>query len=755
MSRAEPSRPERRADAPIGIWIGDGECTVEVGFSVRTVDGEDLTERNAATVRHTGSISIFVYPDQELEIIRHWNATTGETFLELNHTGPHPTPIESVTVASGRISAASLGAGRAPYAMQLGLQSTDMHVGSHRLRHKVKEWFDFLTLIELAAGGLVSTIGFVTSERLLSGVQLTWHEETATVDFEARLMGPPPRGDRFRTEVAIIRLDECLRAGATAVGDAISQLGGLSRPDGRPPNGWLSWYCFYNTITERKICEQSEFIQARYPDLDYVVVDSGWYRESGYGDWRHNDDFPSGMRQLATEIKKTGRKPGLWFAPLLATATSDLVRDHPDWLWSDADGSPAAVMGTALQDRRSERPGLDVTGDDPRVVFALNLTNPEVIGYLDTLFRRARYEWGFEYFKLDFLIRSLVTDRLPSPESGGGHDLVSYGDSSVLEAYERAIATIRNAIGPDAVLMACAGPLVSSANKYFDGNRLTPDITRKNSVHDPRRPSTWELIVQCSRSLAARYMFGSMAYSDPDAIVVRSRDPIGVPDDSALTRSEAEAWATAATLSGGLMMFGDDLTDLDSDRSELMRSLLPSIDGRLEIEDYFTLPAPRVWRYEMADGQLIAVFNWTDQPIVQNVQLSDAAEGARRCVAREFWSGDIHTLAPGEAIELDIPPRAVRLYAVRAADDVPQVIGARGHFAQGLGGGVSSVWDSRSSTLTMRCRFAVGETLVHVPDGYRYIEDHSRFVSDDSLIAVPPLEPNCDRVLAFERRAPR
>ena len=65
-------------------------------------------------------------------------------------------------------------------------------------------------------------------------------------------------------------------------------------------------------------------------------IDDGW--QQGTGDWEPNDKFPSGMDFLSEKIKATGRKAGLWLAPLTVGTSSRIYREHPDWLLRDLDG---------------------------------------------------------------------------------------------------------------------------------------------------------------------------------------------------------------------------------------------------------------------------------------------------------------------------------------------------------------------------------------------------------------------------------
>ncbi len=67
--------------------------------------------------------------------------------------------------------------------------------------------------------------------------------------------------------------------------------------------------------------------------FDVLQVDDGW--QVDIGDWEVNGKFPSGMNALAEKIKSTGRRAGLWLAPLIATKSSKLFHEHKDWFLRD------------------------------------------------------------------------------------------------------------------------------------------------------------------------------------------------------------------------------------------------------------------------------------------------------------------------------------------------------------------------------------------------------------------------------------
>ena len=102
----------------------------------------------------------------------------------------------------------------------------------------------------------------------------------------------------------------------------------------RPWRVWCSWYSLYTAVDENSL--HTIFSELKDLPFDVLQVDDGW--QKAIGDWQANDKFPSGMQALAKSIKITGRKAGLWLAPLLVVPSSETFRQHPDWVLRDVQG---------------------------------------------------------------------------------------------------------------------------------------------------------------------------------------------------------------------------------------------------------------------------------------------------------------------------------------------------------------------------------------------------------------------------------
>ncbi len=156
-----------------------------------------------------------------------------------------------------------------------------------------------------------------------------------------------------------------------------------------------------------------------------------------------NAKFPSGMDGIAARIQASGRKAGLWLAPLAVSETSTLFKEHPEWLLQGFDGKPVFY-------------GYEWGGN----AYALDATHPGAAEWLEKTIRTVT-GWGYEYLKLDFL----AAGALP----GKRHQ-----DMPRETAYRHALSIMRQAAG-DAYLLTCGAPILPSLG-LCDGMRIGPDV---------------------------------------------------------------------------------------------------------------------------------------------------------------------------------------------------------------------------------------------------------------------------------------
>ena len=293
------------------------------------------------------------------------------------------------------------------------------------------------------------------------------------------------------------------------------------------PAGWCSWYYYWTGVTEADVLRNLRAMDDLGLDVGVVQVDDG--HQSGIGDWLSRSAAFGPLAELAAAVTATGRRAGVWTAPFLVGADSALARRHPDWL----------VRGAVAAERHWDQQ-----------VGVLDVTHPQAREHLTQVYRTLVAD-GFSYHKVDFLYAGAM--------EGGRHE-----DASALEAYRLGMQVIREAIGPDSVLVGCGAPLLPSIG-LVDAMRISPDV-------DPAwAPTDGDISQPGMRSAVANgraraWQNGRLWVNDPDCLLARPEV------------ADRRVWADHVEAMGGLVVVSDPLADLDEEGLELVRRALRPTD---------------------------------------------------------------------------------------------------------------------------------------------------------------------------------
>lgn len=438
-----------------------------------------------------------------------------------------------------------------------------------------------------------------------AGWDLLWCEPSA--EGRTRPLWDAREGSRWRGST--------VRLGASRVNlwATLAQLARRGRPKLKPaPRGWLSWYQYGPWVTAEDVMENSQALRGFGLDrlnFDLVQLDDGW--QQAYGDWTPNRKIEGGLDDLAFRLKAQGQRLGLWAAPFLASADSQLAASAPDaWFLQEADG-------TRLVDSRHLMMG---------PMHVLDLRCPEVQHHLSRTFAGLRGA-GVDYFKIDFLY-------------AGGY--------SGTRAFRHAISTIREAVG-DAYVLACGSPLLPLVG-LVDGCRVGPDTATPfyNFERAEAEPTIFgEEVEAVARNLAARHYLGSWFQLDADVALVGGN----------LDLEQARQLVTLAAISGGPFFASDRLSRLPAQRQAMLTNpeVLALAGGPPPVPDWQASQLkrpPTIWR--RPDGA-VAVFNWHGVP--QDVQVPITG---RRAV-RDLWQRQDLGIWEGGSGTVSVPPQSVRL----------------------------------------------------------------------------------------------
>ncbi|MGQ0832208.1 MAG: glycoside hydrolase family 36 protein [Microthrixaceae bacterium] len=306
--------------------------------------------------------------------------------------------------------------------------------------------------------------------------------------------------------------------------------------------GWCSWYHYFHGVTEDDL--RSNLARADEWPFDVFQLDDGF--QSAIGDWlTTNDRFPTPVDGLAAAIAATGRTPGIWLAPFLASPFSRVAAEHPTWL------ATHAASGTPLVGMINDGWG--------GVVHTLDTTNPDVLQRIEDV-ARALVEAGFPYLKLDFTyapsLRGAYADptRTPAQRVRAGFEAV------------------RRGAGDSTFLLGCGAPLGATVG-IVDGMRIgddvgpwwhaTPDAYHP-AGHEGGEPAT---VNAWRNTLSRSFLHRRLWLNDPDCLMLRT-------DKTQLDAAQVRAWALAVGVSGGMALVSDDLSLLRADARSLLDEVI-------------------------------------------------------------------------------------------------------------------------------------------------------------------------------------
>lgn len=216
------------------------------------------------------------------------------------------------------------------------------------------------------------------------------------------------------------------------------------------PSGWCSWYHFYDHISEAVLLKNLDCMQRMIQNnhlaavgFSLFQVDDGY--QAAWGDWATVDKakFPSlSLYSVVQGIKQANLVPGLWLAPFSCDKHSTVAKQHPDWILRDAGGSVSNSANCG------------------KFFYGLDTTHPEVQEHIRASIDVARYVWGFEYLKLDFLYSAALAGAVHWDRTQTGAQIL-----------QQAIGVVKEAAG-GAYILGCGAPLGSLIG-HVQANRVS------------------------------------------------------------------------------------------------------------------------------------------------------------------------------------------------------------------------------------------------------------------------------------------
>ena len=152
-------------------------------------------------------------------------------------------------------------------------------------------------------------------------------------------------GETFETAPVWLSAEKDGFVGLERYGDAVAATSELPVRTGATAL-WCSWYPIRMTISEEITLAHAEIVAKHFAPLGLKILqlDHGWQKGEICGDWFPKEAFPHGFKWLSEQLEsKYGLKLGLWIAPTQVAFTSELFKEHPDWMVQGSDGKPAVT----------------------------------------------------------------------------------------------------------------------------------------------------------------------------------------------------------------------------------------------------------------------------------------------------------------------------------------------------------------------------------------------------------------------------
>lgn len=505
-------------------------------------------------------------------------------------------------------------------------------------------------------------------------------EITVTQDAEGYELDP---GETFACDTVMLMLADDPFFALTEMADSVaagSHIRGFTKDD--VAVGWMTWYNQdrftrgapqkYECASEKVTLEQAGHIRRLGLDacgVRDIITDDGYQKEVHLGDWLEAaPTYPDGMGKHAEKLISMGMKPGIWLTPFIVTEDSAVFQQHPEWCVDYGDGKPRAAFDW-------------YHANPPVYAYELDPTVPGAMEWIENVFRTF-YAWGYRFFKSDFSGSLLYT--------GGRkfHDIKMTG----LMRWRWAWRRIREATGADANLQLCGANNIGAAG-IVDSVRTGSDIG--GGVSDAQ----WNAIRNGSsfENINRWWQNGRWFITDADNLLIaeykKTRIYAGVADmrhKLSLSMREARVRAVMLFATGGNIILGDRLEELEEEKLGIIRSLLPVCGISARPADMFRRKVPYILHHrfvrEWGSWDVVSVINYGDEALAEAVALDTLGLDVRgRYAVYEFWTGQVMKSLENGVLYASVPPHDARTFRLTALKPgAAELTGSSFHLSMGM-----------------------------------------------------------------------
>lgn len=472
-----------------------------------------------------------------------------------------------------------------------------------------------------------------------------------------------------------------------------------------PPVGWMTWYALQFDTSEKTVLENAgkfNELFGRYVDKAVLWVDWEWCHRNWDGQGEAGCDifhprraaYPGGLKALSDRLRALGLIPALWIGATNEGRLNESLKKHPEWVL----GKMVLWCGQ----------------------WWIDPSHPGVLSeYIPSIFRQI-LEWGFQVVKWDCLPATLQA-------CSEMHDRFHDRSQTPARAFRNLVRAARETLGERVYLLSCAGDSerdICGAMDFFNAARIGGDIF------------SWDDFLEqgINRVLHAYPWHNTVLYADADNLILR-------PEFS--NPEQARTRVSFYGLAGLPVTLGDALSQLDPERVQMLRRIMPVTDihpteldskrhgRRIQITNLAVARPFGNWN-------VAGIANLT--PEKQTVQIDfrknlDLETG--RYAVYDYWNRRFLGVA-SERCEIELEPfdtRVLRITPLEAGR--PALISVSRHLTQG-GYELTelTVTATRiSGTILCPAEEAVSVTLL-LPDQGKEVRSDHPFVREGELVEL-------------------
>jgi alpha-galactosidase len=364
--------------------------------------------------------------------------------------------------------------------------------------------------------------------------------------------------------------------------------------------GWSTWDYYGRVYDTKDVVKNIDQLAADGFDACLIQIDGGWW--TARGDYLSvRKDIQGGMKAIAAYAKSKGYKAGIHLDGFRGDLNSELYQTHPDWFLKDQDEEIICQV-------------ID-KGDMIMHYIYFDYSNPAVCEYMKNVLHTIHTDWGYDYFKIDFMRYGLLESILAEHRKEGSKRITQVkafnNNMTSVERTRAGLKAMREGMG-DAFFLACSS-IFGPTFGIVDGLRTGGDIS----------PTFDHYKTRCLQNGGNFYLNLSVALNDADYLVVRNKDdeePERAWGEDKFggntTFDEAKMWSDYIAVFGGPKVSSDNLLTLRNDRKELIRNAfsiktatrfipLDLWNHAKEKNDAFNIMLA-----ENEDGVFLSLFNW-------------------------------------------------------------------------------------------------------------------------------------------------